>query len=363
MDEKIFEFENKYELCSFLGFIAGIVVTSLVSRLIFTVFKYELVKSFEVDDFSLFWKVKGNYTERSAKLLLQCDPSTLLIRNQYFYLIMRHFSGQKDVTDRYYDTQSKLRRMKDKILLSSALNPSTNHIMPRSFRMSGYLFFNGPVCIALSLSRTLPEYIFWSWLNQTQAAVINYYNLTDKGKSKSKQVFVSYSIAVFAALLSSIGIVTFIKSNLTLSPNEEKLLLKILPLPTNSLAAVLNCYFMSRHLLISGIKINCNSVSFYSKIAAKKSVFQTMFIRALLPIPCFLIPTLIMSQTKGVLDITSDFYRFFEVFVSSVCFGIGLPIFLAIIPEYGMIKCKNVEKYIRTEVKNDQISFFYHRGL
>ena len=42
--------------------------------------------------------------------------------------------------------------------------------------MSGYVPFNGPICVAMVASKTTPAILFWSWVNQSQNALVNYFN-------------------------------------------------------------------------------------------------------------------------------------------------------------------------------------------
>jgi len=41
--------------------------------------------------------------------------------------------------------------------------------------MSGYVPYNGPICVSMVASSSTLPILFWSWINQTQNALVNYY--------------------------------------------------------------------------------------------------------------------------------------------------------------------------------------------
>lgn len=60
-------------------------------------------------------------------------------------------------------------------LVDAAVHPDTGDIIPRPFRMSGYVPYNGPICVAMVASTSTMPLLFWSWVNQSQNALVNYY--------------------------------------------------------------------------------------------------------------------------------------------------------------------------------------------
>lgn len=124
-------------------------------------------------------------------MLLACDPRLLLYTEEevrrYRALAYEEYKDVKAramassaaiMTTSNEDTVAHTDRIlwEAKRIADSALHPQTQEWIPRPFRMSGYLPFNGPICIAMiSVSATLPL-LFWSWMNQSQNALVNYFN-------------------------------------------------------------------------------------------------------------------------------------------------------------------------------------------
>ena len=80
-------------------------------------------------------------------------------------------------------------------LVQSAVHPDTGEIIPKPFRMSGYVPFNLPVCsskfftfqplylqilVGLLVPQGTAATAFWQWTNQTHNALINYSNRNAK---------------------------------------------------------------------------------------------------------------------------------------------------------------------------------------
>ena len=94
---------------------------------------------------------------------------------------------------------------------SAALHPDTGEIIPAPFRMSGYVPFNGPVCVAIVASTSTPSLLFWAWINQSQNALVNYYNRNATSEMSNETLMKSYGIAVFSALTVAFGLATVIQ--------------------------------------------------------------------------------------------------------------------------------------------------------
>jgi len=94
---------------------------------------------------------------------------------------------------------------------SASLHPDTNDTIPQPFRMSGYVPYNGPVCVAMVASTSTPSLLFWSWVNQSQNALVNYFNRNASSEMDNQTLFKSYSAAVTSALLVAFGLATFIQ--------------------------------------------------------------------------------------------------------------------------------------------------------
>lgn len=115
---------------------------------------------------------QDEFSGRFCRMLLACDPRLLLysegqVRQAQELLERSHEYANDRGMDR---TLWEARRIAD-----AALHPDTKEVIPRPFRMSGYVPYNGPICVAMVASTSTMPLLFWSWVNQSQNALVNYY--------------------------------------------------------------------------------------------------------------------------------------------------------------------------------------------
>ena len=131
---------------------------------------------------------------RFSRMLLACDPRLLLYTEEQ----VRQAQALLENATEYQNN-----RQMDRILwearriADSALHPDTGEVIPRPFRMSGYVPYNGPICVAMVASTSTLPILFWSWVNQSQNALVNYYvSLLDHCCSAPRYSF-RYSFLIF----------------------------------------------------------------------------------------------------------------------------------------------------------------------
>lgn len=100
------------------------------------------------------------------------------------------------------------------MLVQSSVHPDTGDIVPRPFRMSGYVPFNLPILVGLLVPQGMAATAFWQWINQTHNALINYSNRNAKTPVTTFQQVSGYSIAVSSALGISFGCNNYLKKNM-----------------------------------------------------------------------------------------------------------------------------------------------------
>jgi hypothetical protein len=114
------------------------------------------------------------FTGRFSRMLLACDPRLLLYTEEQItqaQSLLKEYSGPTTI-----DNQELNRSLWEaRRIVDAAVHPDTGEIIPRPFRMSGYVPFNGPICVAMVASTSTPSLLFWSWVNQSQNALVNYY--------------------------------------------------------------------------------------------------------------------------------------------------------------------------------------------
>jgi hypothetical protein len=131
---------------------------------------------------------QSTFHGRFARMLLACDPKLLLANDEDIH------KAQDLLRSASLGDQTSLVSMTDRDLwearrvVDAALHPDTGDVIPRPFRMSGYVPFNGPICVAMVASTSTMPLLFWSWINQSQNALVNYYVSTeDTNKQTNKQ--------------------------------------------------------------------------------------------------------------------------------------------------------------------------------
>ena len=113
-----------------------------------------------------------DFSGRFCRMLLACDPRLLLYTEEQ----VRDAQALVDSAYQYADDRTMDRTLWEaRRVADSALHPDTQEFIPQPFRMSGYVPYNGPICVAMVASTSTMPLLFWSWVNQSQNALVNYY--------------------------------------------------------------------------------------------------------------------------------------------------------------------------------------------
>lgn len=115
---------------------------------------------------------QDEFAGRFCRMIQACDPKLL------FYTTEQVHEAQAliEKAEEYKDDRSMDRTLWEaKRIADAALHPDTREIIPRPFRMSGFVPFNGPIVFAMITSTSTMPLLFWSWANQSQNALVNYY--------------------------------------------------------------------------------------------------------------------------------------------------------------------------------------------
>ena len=263
-----------------------------------------------------------------------------------------------------------------KRIADSALHPETQEWIPRPCRMSGYLPFNGPICIAMiSVQSTIPL-LFWSWMNQSQNALVNFFNGPKSSANNDDDaatiamidgaLFTSYSLAVASALLVAFGLATYIQTNFSGELQIE--LLRFIAFPSAVIASSLNCYIIRSPEIDTGVPLLNKELDNVlpgqtSSAAAKRGVFSTTASRAVLQMPTYFIPPLLLDTVTPLKQFLIDNSLMVvpvTTFLLLVSFGIGLPAAVGLFPQVSSIKVEDVEEKFRGLGYEE---FYYNKGL
>ena len=141
--------------------------------------------------------------------------------------------------------------------------------------MSGYVPFNSPILAGLLMKNpTMPQMIFFQWLNQSHNACVNFANRNASKPTQVSRFIKGYTSAVLSAITLSVGLTLGIKKASFFSPVTRSILLRCVPLPAVMTASTLNVVLMRIHELEEGIDVmdsNGQVIIFYLN---KKKLFN-----------------------------------------------------------------------------------------
>jgi len=245
--------------------------------------------------------------------------------------------------------------------------------------MSGFLPFNGPICVAMIASGSTPALLFWNWANQSQNALVNYFNRNASSPMTNDTLAKSYAGAVGAALTVAFGLATFVKRRY--DPARAAQLLKFVAFPSSVLASSLNCYIVRAPEIETGVDLldeDHNTISMplgeKSQLAAAKGVYETVASRAILQIPVYFVPPALMVVVpvlKNVVAHNPSVAVPLTTYLLLLSFGLGLPGAIAVFPQFGTIDATELEDPFQrvtmidrdTGVTELRRCFKYNKGL
>lgn len=319
---------------------------------------------------------ESNFMGRFSRMLLACDPRLLLYSTEqvqrskhlienYQEYSQKQKSGNAVVSDR---ALWEARR-----IVEAALHPDTGDVIPRPFRMSGYVPYNGPICVAMVASQSTPALLFWSWVNQSQNALVNYYNRNASSPMSNETLLTSYAAAVGSALLVAFGLATAIQRRF--EPAKAKALLRWVAFPSAVVASSLNCYIVRSPEMTTGIPLldaDGNDVlpGETSQIAATRGVNSTTLSRAILQAPVYFLPPVLLSVVPPIRHLLARHPGLtvpVTTYLLLVSFGIGLPATVAIFPQMAELPADQVEEKFQHlrhgETNEPYATYYYNKGL
>lgn len=311
---------------------------------------------------------QDTFLGRFCKMKLACDPFLLIYTEEQVREAQLLLNKAKEYkNDRSMDREF----WEAKRIVDAAVHPDTKEFIPRPFRMSGYVPYNGPICVAMVASTSTMPLLFWSWVNQSQNALVNYYNRNAASPMTNQTLMKSYSAAVGSALAVAFGLATFIQKRY--SPTKAKELMKFVAFPSAIVASSLNCYIVRSPEIESGIPLLDDEGKNVldgetSAVAAKYGVYSTTLSRALLQAPVYFLPPLLLGGPLQKFVKQRPAIRVpLTTFLLLTAFGIGLPATVAIFPQIVSIAPADVEsKYQHLkDPKTRQLYtvYYYNKGL
>jgi|UPI000581B2FD tricarboxylate carrier len=310
-----------------------------------------------------------SFVGRFSKMLLACDPRLLFYTEAQVKRSQEMIQNYKD----FQGTVHNRALWEARRIVDAALHPDTGEFIPRPFRMSGYVPYNGPICVSMVASTSTPALLFWSWANQSQNALVNYYNRNASSDMTNETLAISYAAAVGSALLVAFGLATTIQKRF--EPARAKAMLRWVAFPSAVIASSLNCYIVRSPEIESGIPLldaDGNDIlpGATSSIAAAQGVYATTLSRAILQAPVYFVPPLLLTAVPPIRRYLQRNPRMTVPITTGLVltsFGLGLPLTVAIFPQMATLDAQDVEsqfQHLRDPLTaRPYEQFFYNKGL
>ncbi len=291
---------------------------------------------------------QATYAGRFLKMLNICDPSMLVYSNSQIEEavgVLKEFATRGNHSNIPDEQLWHYRKLKE-----SAVHPDSGDIIPIPFRMSGYVPFNGPVSVGLIMATRTPWILFWQWANQSQNALVNYFNRNASSRASDAILAASYAGAVTSAISIGYGLSQVVKR--FTSPERAATLLKFIAMPTSMVASSVNCMIMRWPETKTGISVfekDSGKEVGLSKTAAEKAIKETVVSRILLQLPVFLFPPL-MTMLPPISRFLKRNPRWGTPVMTGflfIGFGLGLPASIAAFPQEGIIRENELEPELR----------------
>jgi len=294
-------------------------------------------------------------------------------------------------------TTNNMKLWNARYIVDSMTHPDTGELIPRPFRMSGYIPYNAPLCVGALIASSPFSILFWQMSNQTHNALINYYNGNKTQPTDMKTTIQGYVGAVTGACGVSLGLKTLIdKSKYDVAQKIK--LQRFVALPAIITAAAINVVLMRRNELSTGINVyyeqqqqqqeeikskdsNSNNntevvVIGTSQIAAKKGLKEMVISMMVLPLPVFLLPPIGLSMIESFGNkspaiknmLMKNKYATVGINAMFVLLGFtfGLPATIALFPQIGTVPVTELEDRFHNlrDRNNDPIQYLqYNKGL
>lgn len=251
-----------------------------------------------------------------------------------------------------------------KKIYESAFHPETGEKMFIVGRMSAQVPCNMTIvgCM-MTFYKTVPQVLFWQWINQSFNAIVNYTNRSGDSHITNKQLGQAYVVATSSAVAVAVGLNSLVK-------RAPPLVGRFVPFVAVVSANCVNIPLMRQRELKYGIPVydqEGNKLGI-SKYAAKIAVPSVVLSRVVMTTPGMIIPPLIMNR----LDRTSFMTRFpwtaspIQIFLVGFCLVFATPMCCAIFPQRFSLAFHHLEPELQEELKKkDQVYdyVYFNKGL
>lgn len=240
-----------------------------------------------------------------------------------------------------------------KKLVDSCYHPDTGEKMNvlgrMSFQVPANMLITGTM---LQFYKTIPQVIFWQWVNQSYNAFVNFTNRNANSVVTKKQLISAYIMATASALLTAI----FLK--LYWAKNSNVNLQRYIPFFAVAASNFVNIPLMRQNEIINGVDIfdeNDRKIG-VSKLAAIKGISQVILSRIVIAAPGMILTPPIM-QTLEEVNWLKKFYMLYcpiQVLLAGLILTFMVPTGCALFPQKCSIRLSTIKKLESFEFEKSQ---------
>ncbi|XP_071946954.1 sideroflexin-2-like [Antedon mediterranea] len=250
-------------------------------------------------------------------------------------------------------------------LYMSAFHPNSgekqNVIGRMSFQVPGGMLITGAM---LQFYKTMPQVVFWQWINQSFNALVNYTNRNADSETTNKEIGLAYVTATTSALITALTLNSFTKK-------APPIVGRYVPFAAVAAANCVNIPMMRQKELINGIEVydeNGKELG-KSKKAAQKGISQVVISRITMAAPGMCILPVIMERLLKYNWFRSVplLHAPFQVLAVGASLLIMTPTACSIFPQTCTMDVNKIEPELAESIRQqfgDKISkVYFNKGL
>ncbi|XP_065648635.1 sideroflexin-2 isoform X2 [Hydra vulgaris] len=249
-----------------------------------------------------------------------------------------------------------------KKLYESCYHPDSgekmNLIGRMSFQVPGGMLITG--CM-MQFYRTVPQVVFWQWVNQSFNALVNFTNRNAKSEISNTQIGIAYASATSGAMVVALGLNSLVKT-------APPLLARYVPFAAVAAANCINIPLMRQREIINGIAVydeNGAEVGF-SKNAAYKGIMQVCVSRITMAAPGMLLIPLIMQklETYPWMQKIKPLHAPLQVLLCGISLTFMVPAACAMFPQRSSLEVGYLDPHLQQLLSQRGINtVYFNKGL
>lgn len=270
------------------------------------------------------------------------DPTTCLTSEADLYnakkLVEQYRLGKEPATT----TREQILHAKK--LSESAFHPDSGELQNifgrMSFQVPGGMLITGAM---LQFYRTVPQIVFWQWVNQSFNALVNFTNRNANSPLTVTQLGVSYVSATSSALAAAVIFKGYLQKRA--SPFAQR----YVPFAAVAAANCVNIPLMRQNEILDGIMVedeNGKEIG-KSRLAAVKGISQVAFSRIFMAAPGMLLLPVIMEKLERYpwFKRMTFFHAPFQTLAVGGFLMFMVPTACSVFPQRCSLSIKSIERF------------------